>query len=99
MEIELDCLMVRTEDGLINWAVGAFELLPGRLPYTRYTVEYVASCIAAHATDRQEHYNVRLQRKWAASLTVRRILFGRKGWAYRLGYGLMRHSGVVVTFH
>ena len=96
--VELDCLRIRSERALILWAVGAFELPKAKLPYTDYSADFTCDSIAAHVTSTRIFYVVRLRHPRLASFTIRRLLFGPKGWSQRLGYPLVHDYGISVYF-
>ncbi|MDR7134066.1 hypothetical protein J2X06_001250 [Lysobacter niastensis] len=98
VKVELNCLRIRSEHGLIRWAESAFQLPPARLPYTEYTADFVCGCIAGHAADTRTFFIVNLKHAWLASYTVRKLLFGPDGWRSRLGYRLMHDDGIAVHF-
>jgi hypothetical protein len=98
MTVELNCLRIRSERALILWAVDAFELPPAKLPYTDYTADFTCDSIAARVTDTRIFYTVQLKHAGFASFTVRRLLFGSRGWSKRLGYPLVHDYGISVYF-
>ena len=98
VQVELNCLAVRSESSLIRWAVTAFNLPAEPLPYTSYSADFTCGRIASHVAKSRTFYVVSLKHAWLASLTVRRLLFGSNGWSSRLGYQLMHDDRIAVHF-
>ena len=110
MEIELDCLRVRTLPQLARWAIAAFHLPRplSNLP----TVEVPGLFAPRHIVDIRQitgeiyslvgqsgiSHAVRLVNFWALSRQVRSVLEHPQGWRHTFGSGLPHDYGTCIAF-
>jgi len=100
MELELNCLRVRSRLGLARWAMEAFGIQPSwsdleLVEEPDYFRSHVTNTIYGLVGKAGECRTVRLLHYWAASPTLRQVL---QEWRRDFGAGLPRDYGVAITF-
>ena len=110
MELQLDCLRVRTLRQLARWAIAAFHLsrslsslptveVPGLFaPRHIVDIDLITGEIYSLVGENGISHTVRLVNFWALSRQVRTVLEHPQGWRHTFGSGLPHDYNVCIGF-